>query len=103
MSTTTVSANDAAGGSGSLTQSLLGILVNGISRTVDGSLAKRYPLTSFNELQTINADGTPRSYGAPQKAPSATQSFGALVSNPYVIAGGAAVVVTLLILLAVRR
>lgn len=95
--------NDAAGGSGSLAQSLLGIAVNGLSRAVDGALAKKYPLTSFNENVTYDAYGQPRYSAAPAADASAAGAAKALVGNPFVIAAAAAVVVTVVVILAVRK
>lgn len=93
--------NDAAGGAGSLTSSLLGIAVNGLSRAIDGTLAKKFPLTSFNENLTVNAQGETKPASAPQANVTATQTAAGLLANPFVLAGGAAVLVTLIIVVVV--
>lgn len=97
--------NDAAGGAGSLAQGLLGIAVNGLSRVIDGSLSKKYPLTSFNENLVYNADGQIKPRSAPQANVTATEKFAGLTSNPMFLVGGAAVVLTLLIVavVAIRK
>ena len=99
---TVVQQNDAAGGAGSLVQGLLGIAVNGLSRVVDSSLSKKYPLTSFNETLTYNADGSLKPSSAPQKGVAATTVAAGALQNPIVIGVGISVVVTLLIIVAVR-
>ena len=92
--------NDAAGGAGSLKQALLGVVVNGLSRAVDGRLAKTYPLGSENER--LDANGRPA--GAPQSttAQLATNA-GGLVSNPIFIAAAVSVALAVVIVLAVRK
>lgn len=97
--------NDAAGGAGSLAQGLLGIAVNGLSRVIDGSLSKKYPLTSFNENLVYNAEGQIKPRSAEQANVTATEKFSGLTSSPAFLIGGAAVVLTLLIVavVAIRK
>ena len=97
-----VNPNDAAGGAGSIVRSILSIALNGISRTVDGAIAKRYPLTYFNENQIVNANSELKPYSAPQTDTKATSIAANAFSNPIVIAVGAAVALSLIILLVVR-
>ena len=92
-----VSPNDAAGGAGSITGSLLNIALNGISRTVDGALAKRYPLSYFNENQTVNAAQQTKPYAAPQTDTSATDKAKSFLQQPIVIGVGLAVAATWLL------
>lgn len=98
-----VQTNDAAGGSGSLTQSLLGIALNGLSRTVDGALSKRYPLTSFNETETYDVYGNPLPSSAPQTGVKATQKAVGFFQQPIVIGISVAVAVSLGLILILRR
>lgn len=95
--------NDAAGGAGSIAGALQAIAVNGLSRAIDGALAKKYPLTSFNETQAVNAQGEVKPRSAPQAGVSATDAAKGLLSNPVVIGSGIAVVVAVLIVLAIRK
>ena len=97
----TVSTNDAAGGAGSLLQSIVGLAVNGVSRALDGELSKRYPLASFNETATLDATGTVKPASAPSKDSSTLEKTTGALNNPYVIAVGSAVGLTLLVLLGV--
>lgn len=89
--------NDAAGGAGSLTQALLGIAVNGLSRAIDGHLSKKYPLTSFNETLTYDTEGNLRPGSAPMRDVSATEYAKVQLSNPVVIAVAASVGISLVI------
>lgn len=97
--------NDAAGGAGSITQALLGVAVNGLSRAIDGSLSKKYPLTSFNENLVYNAEGQIKPRSAEQANVTATEKLGGIASNPLVIVGGVAILLTLVIVavVAVRK
>lgn len=95
--------NDAAGGAGSLKSDLLGIFVNGLSRVVDGKLSQKYPLTSFNDNVTVNAAGDIKNANAPQADPTSFAAVKPILSNPYVIAGGVALVVTLIAVVALSR
>jgi hypothetical protein len=90
--------NDAAGGSGSIAGSLLAIAVGGLSRSIDGALAKKYPTGP----QLVDANGRP--VGAPQ-ATSAQAKGAALAffSNPVTLGVGAAVALSVIVILLVRR
>ena len=94
--------NDAAGGAGSITQGLLGIALNGLSRAIDGKLSQKYPLTSFNENLTQGPDGKYYPASAPQQDASASSTALGIVSSPVGIAVGVSVVVSLLIFLAIK-
>lgn len=94
----TIQQNDAAGGSGSIADALLGIAVNGISRGVDGYLAKKLPLTSSNELVTYDAFGN----ALPKGAPQVQQSFGSIVKSPVGIAVGALILGGVLVVVLVK-
>lgn len=98
-----VQENDAAGGSGSLSQQLLGVLINGVSRASDGYLSKKFPLTSFNELEAYDAYGNELPRGAPGSRNSAAYSALAIFSNPVVIAVGVAVAISTIVFIAVKR
>ena len=67
-------ANDAAGGMGSISQSLLWIATQGLPRVIDGELSKKYPLGSMTTNYTKLADGTVVPITQPQK-PIGTTSF----------------------------
>lgn len=95
--------NDAAGGAGSISQQLLGIAVNGISRYVDGRLSAKYPLTSFNERETLNAAGQVKPASAPQQNVAATDKVASVLQNPYVIGGVIAAAVAVIVAFAVRK
>lgn len=91
--------NDAAGGAGSLRANLLGVLTNGLSRAVDGRLARSYPLAGEQE----RLDDAGRPAGAPQSGRAgATGALDAL-KNPVVIAAAVAVALAVVIVLAVRK
>jgi hypothetical protein len=94
--------NDAAGGAGSLSQSLLGVAVNGLSRAIDGALSKKYPLTSFNENLTYNSAGQLKPASAPMKNVSATETAKGMLSSPLAIGIGVAIAGTLLILIVLK-
>ncbi len=94
--------NDAAGGAGSLQTSLLGVMVNGLSRVVDGEMSRRYPLTSFNETLTYNTAGELKPGSAPMKNVTATESAKGLLSNPLAIGVGVAIAGTLVVLLMLK-
>lgn len=94
--------NDAAGGAGSISQQLLGIAINGISRSVDGHLSKKYPLTSFNETLTYDTTGTLRPSSAPQKDVPATETAKTYLSNPIVIAVTASVGISIVLFVLLR-
>lgn len=90
--------NDAAGGAGSIRQGLLNLAVNGLSRAVDGRLARRYPLAGENE----RVDDQGRPAGAPQSRSLQTDAKG-FFTNPITIAVGVAVSLAVVIVLAVRK
>lgn len=92
--------NDAAGGAGSIKSALLGVVVNGISRAVDGRLARSYPLGGDQE----RLDDQGRPAGAPQSttAQLANNASG-LISNPIFIAAAVSVALAVVIVLAVRK
>lgn len=94
--------NDAAGGAGSLTQALLGVAVNGLSRAIDGHLSKKYPLTSFNETLTYDSTGTLRPSAAPQRDVAATETAKSYLSNPVVIAVAASVGISLVLFIVLK-
>lgn len=98
-----VQTNDAAGGAGSLTQQILGVAVNGISRAADGYLSRKFPLTSFNENLTYDANGNPRPASAPQTNVSATERVSGMLSNPTVVTALGVAVVGIAIYLLVRK
>lgn len=86
-----IQTNDAAGGAGSLVQGLLGIAINGLSRAVDGKLSQKYPLTSFNENVTVNAEGEVKPRSAPAANVKATSVAAGILSNPVVMSVAAVV------------
>lgn len=94
--------NDAAGGAGSITAGLLGIAINGLSRAIDGKLAQKFPLTSFNENLTVGPDGKYYPASAPAKNVSAGSTALGLLQSPVGIAIGVSVVVSVLIFVAIR-
>lgn len=94
--------NDAAGGAGSLAQSLLGVAVNGLSRAIDGHLSKKYPLTSFNETLTYDTTGNLRPSSAPQRDVAATETAKSYLSNPVVIAIAASVGISVVLFVILR-
>lgn len=94
---------DALGGTGSISDSLQAIATNGLSRALDGYLSKKYPLTSFNENQLVDAYGNPLPAGSPQTAISPFTSFGSIFKQPVVLGVLFAGAITLAIVLAVRR
>jgi hypothetical protein len=94
-----IATNDAAGGAGSIKDQLLGIAINGLSTAIDGRLARRYGLGTFNETETDT--GAPS--GAPQGASGGTQQVVGFLSNPVAIAIAAAVALSVLIFIAIRR
>lgn len=91
--------NDAAGGAGSMRQALLGVVVNGLSRAVDGRLARSYPLGGENERLT----DTGRPAGAPQGNNATVQGALDALKNPLVIGVAVSVALAVVIVLAVRR
>lgn len=99
----TVSTQDALGGSGSIADALKLIAVNGLARAVDGYASKKYPLTSFNETLTVNAEGEVKPSSAPQANISATQSLRSFFANPFTLAIGGAAIIGLIVLVAVRK
>lgn len=99
----TVSTQDALGGSGSIADALKLIAVNGLARAVDGYASKKYPLTSFNETLTVNAEGEVKPSSAPQANVSATQSLRSFFSNPVTLAIGGAAFITVLVILVTRK
>lgn len=94
--------NDAAGGAGSISQNLLSVAVNGLSRAIDGHLSKKYPLTSFNETLTYDTTGTLRPGSAPQRNITAGETAQGLLSNPVVVAVGVSVGISVLILVVLK-
>lgn len=95
--------NDAAGGAGSLLTALQNIAINGVSRAVDGALSKKYPLTSFNDGQTVNAEGEVKPRAAPQTNVSATTTIAGALNNPVVIGAGVAIVAAIVVVLVLRK
>lgn len=95
--------NDALGGAGSLGRGLQVLAVNGLARIIDGSLSKKYPLTSFNEKVAVNTAGEVRPAGAPAKDTSAAAAAFDALKNPVVIAVGVSVVASLLLFFVLRR
>lgn len=103
--------NDALGGAGSVggapgssfKEALQAIAVGGISRLVDGALSKKYPLTSFNEGDAVNARGEITPAGAPAAEGTATEGFLSALRNPYVIGVGVALIAALALFAALRR
>lgn len=98
-----IQTNDAAGGAGSISEGLLGIALNGLSRAVDGIAAKKFPLTSFNENLVYGADGNLYPAGAPQATVGAVTTARGLLNNPVVIGVGVAVAISLVMFLALRK
>jgi hypothetical protein len=94
-----VQENDAAGGAGSIKSTLIGIAINGLSTAIDGRLARRYPIASFDD----NLTDTGQPAGAPQTVQTAAQQAVGLLSNPTAIAIGAAVALSVLIVVFMRR
>src|SRR2546430_2489982 len=101
---------DALGGAGSLEASLQSVAVNGLSRTIDGFLSTKYPLTSFNEPYTVEGGGawepgvgylTPRS--APQRGIPATQPAVPLLQNPLTWGVGAVLLVVVVLVVALKK
>lgn len=97
-----VQQNDAAGGAGSITSGLLGIAINGLSRAIDGKLAQKYPLTSFNENLTVGPDGKYYPRSAPSKDVEASSTALGLLKSPVGMAVTVSVVVSVLIFIAIR-
>jgi ABC-type phosphate transport system permease subunit len=93
--------NDAAGGAGSFSRDLLGIALNGLSRAIDGTLAAKYPLTSFNETQTVNAANQIKPSSAPAVSGSASGALKGALQNPVVLAVGISLLVGTVVLVAV--
>lgn len=90
--------NDAAGGAGSLKDSLLAIAVGGLSRSIDGALAKKYPTGP----QLYDANGQPR--GAPQATSAQARGAAlAFLSSPTTLAVAGAVALSVIVILLVRR
>lgn len=98
-----IPANDAAGGAGSIIPALRNIAINGVSRAADGYLSRKFPLTSFNETETINAVGERKPSSAPQKNVSATEAARGVVLDPTIIAIGVAVAISLAFFVAMRK
>jgi hypothetical protein len=98
-----LTSNDELGGSGSISPSLWDVAVNGLSRTIDGELSKKYPLTSFNQNYAYTADGTPIYVGAPQQLQSGGARLGSLIKSPVGIAIGVSLLIGLVVLIASRR
>lgn len=85
--------NDASGGAGSITQQLLGIAVNGISRAADSYASRKFPLTSFNDTSTKTATGKNVPTTAPQAPATASEKVASVFANPYVQIAGVATLV----------
>jgi hypothetical protein len=95
--------NDALGGAGSIFSKLQAIAVGGVSRAVDGVLAKKFPLTSFNENLTVTADGSVKPASAPAESKTQLDAAKEIFSNPIVIGVGISVAVTLILIVALRK
>lgn len=82
----------ATGGAGSYPQDVLGTLLFGINRAIDGAASAyvaredRKADEAARELQATDAYGDDQLAGAPE-----AKSFAAALSNPYVLAVGALV------------
>ena len=106
-----ITENDALGGAGSIGGSssnpfkdaVAAIAVTGLSRAVDGFLSKKFPLTSFNETETVNASGTVTPASAPSSGAGAGAGFAAAISNPVVIAVGVSLIAAVALFFALRR
>lgn len=94
---------DSLGGGGSLRAGLQDVAVNGLSRAIDGYLARRLPIASSNDLATVNADGQLRPAQAPQGPQSAASQVAGFVSNPIVVAVGVAAALAVIVALIIRR
>lgn len=103
--------SDALGTSGSIEDGLAGIALNGLSRTVDGVLSRKYPLSSFNEPYAYEGGGqfeagAPDGYLVPRSAPArggVIQSASIpWLQNPLVWGGAAAVALIAVIIIASR-
>ena len=95
--------SDALGGGGNLAANLRGIIVGGLSRAIDGELSKKYPLTSFNERETVGAGGAVRPASAPASPGSAFDAVKGALQNPMVIGIGVAIVASLALFIALRK
>lgn len=95
--------NDALGGSGSILQDLRVLAVSGLSRAIDGQLARKFPLTSFNENVVVNTAGEVRPKGAPAKDASAAGAALDALKNPVVIAVIVSVAASLLLFFVLKR
>lgn len=92
----------ATGGAGSYPGDVLGTLLFGINRAIDGAASayvareNRRADEAARELQYVNAYGDEEAVGAPE-----SKSFAAALQNPWVLAAGA-VAVGLLVFLAMK-
>lgn len=104
MDPTSITSNDALGGSGSIPQSLWNIAVNGLNKAIDGQLSQKYPLASFNTTVTTTAGGQVKPSAAPQQTQSPVGQVLEFFKSPTGIAIGVSVVIGLgVILFASRR
>lgn len=102
---TSITSNDALGGSGSVPQSLWDVVVNGLNKAIDGKLSQKYPLASFNNTITTTADGQVKPRAAPQQTQSGAASVVDFFKTPAGIAVGVSVLfgVGVLIFAVARR
>jgi hypothetical protein len=94
--------NDSLGGGGSISPTVRDVAIGGLSRLVDGVLAKKFPLGSFNETQTTTTTGKNAPAGAPQATANIRTSLAGFFTSPLIL-GAAAIGVTLLLVYAVAK
>jgi hypothetical protein len=103
MADTPVSDNDALGGIGSIKPDLRSVLLQGLSRTIDGLAAKKYPLGYFADPNSVDANGNLRPASAPGKPISTADAAKSALANPLVIGIAIAVAASVAIFLALRK
>lgn len=100
---TTPTENGALGGIGSISDILKSVALNGLSRSIDGYNSKKYPLTYFNETQTINAAGEVKPSAAPAKTPSIGESAAQIFANPLIVGIGIAIIGSVALFMVLRK
>ncbi len=89
--------NDAIGGQGSFSDpSVKNILLGGLSVALTRTIDKYVP-GQPNQVKAVDARGDVQSAATPTAQPSAMDAFKGWISNPFVVAVGAAALVLLFV------